>query len=232
MEQIRKARAHVLRVGFVERLERICAASAEKIDAAIQSLGPSASVKDVLRAPDFDKDVKDALSQLMVFTSDVIGSDGARARLRHEQNGYALMFGGAGGFLTPNMADVRSPLLVHIHGAGGEEEYQVNLLDEEPVMPSAREMLRIVAEDPVAQARFFTLAMRLFCEHVLGTGPFDELLRHNGGLEGAQFPDGFAASGLGGGFGMLAAMHGPIEEQARLSIHPHILLWFVHNQSE
>ena len=27
---------------------------------------------------------------------------------------------------------------------------------------------------------------------------------------------------------MLAACHGPIEEQARLSIHGHILLWFVH----
>ena len=31
---------------------------------------------------------------------------------------------------------------------------------------------------------------------------------------------------------MLAALHGSIEEQARLSIHPHILLWFVHAQSE
>ena len=49
---------------------------------------------------------------------------------------------------------------------------------------------------------------------------------------GPAFPDGFAASGLGGAFGMIAALHGPIEEQARLSIHPHILLWFVHAQSE
>ena len=31
---------------------------------------------------------------------------------------------------------------------------------------------------------------------------------------------------------MIAAMHGPIEEQARLSIHPHILLWFVSGSSE
>eukprot|EP00973_Karenia_brevis_P020814 2860379-Karenia_brevis.AAC.1 len=74
--------------------------------------------------------------------------------------------------------------------------------------------------------------MQLFCEHVLGTGPFDRLLRHNGFREGPAFPDGFAASGLGGAFGMLAALHGPIEEQARLSIHAHILLWFVHAQSE
>ena len=63
-------------------------------------------------------------------------------------------------------------------------------------------------------------------------GPFDDLLRHNGWLEGPAFPDGFAASGLGGAFGILAAFHEPIEEQARLSIHPHMLLWFVSTTSE
>ena len=49
-----------------------------------------------------------------------------------------------------------------------------------------------------------------------------------GSCVGPAFPDGFAASGLGGALGMLAARHGPIEEQARLSIHPHILFWLVH----
>ena len=84
-----------------------------------------------------------------------MGSDGARARLRHEQNGYSLMFGSPGGFLTPNVADTRSPLLLMLHRAGGDERYAVNLREEEPEMPSAREMLRIIAANPVAQARFF-----------------------------------------------------------------------------
>ena len=113
--------------------------------------------------------------------------------------------------------------MVHLHGAGGgAETYVVDLLAEEPEMPSAREMLRLIARDPVAQARFFILSMRLFLQHVLGTGRFDDHLRHNGRFEGPLFPDGFAASGLGGAYGMLAALRGPIEEQARLSIHPHI----------
>ena len=120
------------------------------------------------------------------------------------------MFGAVGGFLTPNVADTRSPLVVHLHGAGGEERYAVNLMDEEPTMPSAREMLRLIARDPVAQARFFIISMRLFCEHVLGTGPFDQWFRHNGSQDGAAFPDGFAASGQGGAVGILAALHGPI----------------------
>eukprot|EP00973_Karenia_brevis_P080238 11130458-Karenia_brevis.AAC.1 len=62
------------------------------------------------------------------------------------------MFGGAGGFLTPNVADARNPLVVHIHGSGGEEQYYVDLLQEEPEVPSAREMLQIIAKDSVAQA--------------------------------------------------------------------------------
>ena len=235
MEQIRRAKAHVARPGFKEKLDRICNASAEKIEVAMQGL-TNPSVKDILLSTHADEDVKVALTELMVFTSEVIGSDGARARLRHEQNGYALMFGQAGGFLTPNMADVRSPLVLVLHGAGGEERHVVDLFAEEPEMPNAREMLNIIAADPVAQARFFILSMRLFCEHVLGTGPFDASLRHHGkagiNAENPIFPDGFAASGLGGAFGFLAALHGPIEEQARLSIHPHILLWFVHTQSE
>ena len=68
-----KPRGHVLRAGFHARLEQICRASAEKIEAAILALGPSASIKDVLRAPEVDPDVKAALSELMVFTADVLG---------------------------------------------------------------------------------------------------------------------------------------------------------------
>ena len=131
-------------------------------------VGEGGTIRDVLRSGDCDPELKEALAELMVFTTDVVGTDGARARLRHEQNGFCLAFGAAGGFLTPNLADVRSPLVVKLHGGGVEERYDINLLDENLVMPSARQMLQIVADDPVAQARFFISAMRLFCEQVPG----------------------------------------------------------------
>ena len=188
----------------------------------MQHVGERGSVREVLQSPDCDPLLKEALAELMVFTTDVVGTDGARARLRHEQNGFGLAYDPSSGFLTPNFTYVRSPLVVLLHGGGVQERYEVNLLEECPNMPCAREMLQLVAEDPVAQARFFILFIRLFCEHVLGSGPMDEFLRHNGWLEGTTFPDGFAASGLGCAFGMLAAFHGPIEEQARLSLHPHM----------
>ena len=181
---------------------------------------------------------------MLYFTSEVIGTDGARQKLRHEQMGDMLRFGAVGGFITPNVADTRRPLMVVIHAGvlngtpgglredGSVEKYYVDLLDENPSMPSATEMLKIVSRNPVAQARFFIICMRLFCEHVLGTGPVDDCLRHNGIIDGVQHADGFAASGAPSAFGFIASMHGPIEEQARLSLHPHINFHFVNRQSQ
>ncbi len=74
------------------------------MDEAIACVGDSGTMRDVLRAPGVDSDLKEALAELQIFTSDVVGTDGARAKLRHEQNGYTLMFGQAGGFLTPNLS--------------------------------------------------------------------------------------------------------------------------------
>jgi hypothetical protein len=123
MEQIKKAKTHVLRSGYQEKLERICNASAEKVEAAINSLGERASYRDVIRSSDCDSDLNDALKELIVFTSEIVGSDGARGKLRYEQNGYCLAFGQAGGFLTPNLSDTRSPLVIVLHGGGVEERY-------------------------------------------------------------------------------------------------------------
>jgi hypothetical protein len=153
MEMIRRAKAHVKRNGYHEKLEKICGATAEQIEAAMSFVGENGSVRDVLRSPDCDPGLKEALAELLVFTTDVVGTDGARAKLRHEMNGYTLAFGAAGGFLTPNMSDVRSSLVVVLHGGGVDERFEVNILDECPTMPSARDMMQIVAEDPVAQAR-------------------------------------------------------------------------------
>ena len=90
MEQIRRAKAHVLRVGYKKKLETICNASPQKVDAAIACVGDHGTLRDVLRAPGVDSDLKEALAELQIFTSDVVGTDGARAKLRHEQNNATL----------------------------------------------------------------------------------------------------------------------------------------------
>ena len=118
MEQVRRAKAHVQRSGYRKKLDLICNASAEKVEAAIAAVGERGSLRDVLRSSECDPGLKEAIADLMIFTSDVIGTDGARSKLRYEQNGLGLEFGPAGGFLTPNMADVRSPLAVMLRGGG------------------------------------------------------------------------------------------------------------------
>ena len=130
MEQIKRATAHVQRSGYHEKLEIICNASAVKVEAAIACVGEKGSVRGVLRSPECDPNLKQALSELMVFTSEVVGADGVRAKLRHEQNGFGLMFGGSGAFLTPNMSDVRNPIVVLLHGGGMEERYEVSLVED------------------------------------------------------------------------------------------------------
>ena len=50
MEQIRRAKAHVTRIGYKQKLERICNASADKVEAAITSVGEGGTLRDVLRS--------------------------------------------------------------------------------------------------------------------------------------------------------------------------------------
>ena len=51
--------------------------------------------------------------------------------------------------------------------------YSVDLLADCPDMPKYAHMLEIVARNPVAAARCLILSLRLWCEHIMGTGPFD-----------------------------------------------------------
>ena len=59
------------------------------------------------------------------------------------------------------------------HQATKVEEHGVDLdwAVEMPQLPSAASMRRIVARDPVAQARCFAFMMDIFCEEVLGILP-------------------------------------------------------------
>ena len=76
-------------------------------------------------------------------------------------------------------------------------------------MPSVQEMLRRVARDPVSQAVFFDLMIKLFLQHVLCVD-----------LQ-AGWADGVASSGQPGVCGCVQAYFGPVETQGRGGLHPH-----------
>ena len=62
--------------------------------------------------------------------------------------------------------------------------------------------------------------------------PFDDQLRANGSRAGVIYADGAAANFMGGAFPAVQQLHGPIEEQARLACHPHIVLHFANRTSQ
>ena len=82
-----------------------------------------------------------------------------------------------------------------IYFAGSEEEFTPNLLAYD-------ERLRLVCRNPVAGARFFHFMIQTFISDVLGVG--------------ADHP---------GFYGQTSGYYGTVEQQGRLTLHMHLLLW-------
>jgi len=61
---------------------------------------------------------------------------------------------------------------------------------------------RLIANNPIAGARFFHFMIQMFIKHILGVGS--------------------AHKGL---YGDTAAYYGTVEQQGRLTLHLHMLLW-------
>ena len=168
--------------------------------------------------------LKTALRALLLATSDVIGSDGHRRLLRHEGVSYSLCFGQPLTFLTPNLADKLMPMLLLANGQC------IDLNVSEPTMPSRASMQKLLAADPVAQARSFEIMMVLFFIFVLGVRPECVSNQRGEPWKGARewASDGCAASSFYLGIlGAVLAFRAPIEAQGRGSLHPHVLVWLV-----
>src|SRR6266849_2032754 len=68
--------------------------------------------------------------------------------------------------------------------------------------------LRLISENPVAGARFFHFMVSTFIEHVLGVAESEHKTKRQTGL-----------------FGKTSAYYGTVEQQGRLTLHLHMLLW-------
>ena len=90
MEMVRCARGHVKRKGFKQSLKSVVQCTSSRLSAAVAALGQHATIADIMRSSVVDSQLRDAISQLLFFSADVIGTDGARQQLRHEQNGAML----------------------------------------------------------------------------------------------------------------------------------------------
>ena len=225
---MRATKAHVMRRGFGKHCRVISEVSTEQLLKAMALHGDNADVRELLRDPNIDPSLKRALGGVLQATSSIIGMEGHRSQIRLRGHAAGWHYGSAHLFVTPNLADIRSPLLLQLHlqdTAGTVEDCEVALdwSSEMPSMPTAAAMRRIVAMDPVSQARCFALMMDIFFEEVLGILPPLKRESYRAGLH-ATFEDGMASSLQGGVFGDVAALSGPLETQGRGSLHPHILI--------
>ena len=92
MEMVRMASAHVRRKKFKDSLRVVLDCTSAKLSSALRQLGDNATIGDVMRSATSDNHIRDAISQLLFFSAEVVGTDGARQQLRHEQNGAMLMY--------------------------------------------------------------------------------------------------------------------------------------------
>ena len=86
-----------------------------------------------------------------------------------------------------------------IYYANKKEEFSVEILPYD-------ERLRLVCSNPVAGARFFDFMVKLFITDILGVG-IDHM----------------------GLYGDTTAYYGTVEQQGRLTLHIHILIWLIGN---
>jgi hypothetical protein len=96
-------------------------------------------------------------------------------------------------FITFSPADNRHPICLYF--ADTMEEFS-------PSIRASDECYRLIANNPVAGARFFNFMVEAFIEHVLGVGQ-----KHRGV------------------YGDTSAYYGTVEQQGRLTLHLHLLLW-------
>jgi hypothetical protein len=136
------------------------------------------------------------LSDLDFASAKVSGSVGSKKHLRNQIWSLISYIGAPSWFITLSPADVKHPICLYY--ADTKEEFC-------PDIRSNKESFDLVANNPVAAARFFHLICETFVKEVLGVG-----------------------SNHKGIYGNTNGYYGTVEQQGRLTLHLHMLIWIEH----
>ena len=123
----------------------------------------------------------------------VSGSLTSKKYMRNEIWSLISFMGAPSWFITLSPADNRHPIALYFADKDIHFRPEIRCSDERN---------RLVAQNPVAAARFFDFMVKMFIKHVLG-------------IEGDH-------PGL---YGNTSAYYGTVEQQGRLTLHMHMLLW-------
>ncbi len=111
-----------------------------------------------------DPAVKLLLNQIHVVGSKIKGSGYARRIFRNEIQGLMINMGMPCFYLTLNPADVHSPIISFLSGK------DINLDEELPQVPNARDRAKLVAENPAKCAKYFNIIFTAFLTCLLRFG--------------------------------------------------------------
>jgi hypothetical protein len=123
----------------------------------------------------------------------VKGSATTKKYMRNEIWSLISFISAPSWFVTFSPADIKHPICLYF--ADTKEKFSPDLRDE-------NERYRLIAQNPVACARFFHFMCQMFIKHVLGVG------ENHPGL-----------------YGNTNAYYGTVEQQGRLTLHMHMLIW-------
>ena len=127
--------------------------------------------------------------------------------MRNEIWSLIAMKGAPSWYITLSPADEKHPICLYF--AGEKQKFCPEVL-------SQAECHRLPSGNPVAEARFFHLMISLFVKHVLGSQIVQGGKQRMPGLE-CEYSRGF--------YGTTDAYYGTVEQQGRLTLHLHMLLW-------
>ena len=123
----------------------------------------------------------------------VKGSLTSKKYMRNEIWSLISFMGAPSWFITFSPVDSRHPIALYYADKGIYFKPEIRCSDERN---------RLVAQNPVAAARFFDFMVKMFIKHVLGVD---------------KSQDGL--------YGKTSAYYGTVEQQGRLTLHMHMLLW-------
>ena len=146
-----------------------------------------------------EKECYKVLNDIDYIGAHVPGSVTNRKHLRNEIWSLSAYLGAPSWFITYAPADIEHPIAIYLAGSD-TAIYPTNL--------SKDERFWMIANNPVAGARFFKIMTEAFIKHVLGYGS--------------------TYSGL---YGKTAGYYGTVEQQGRLTLHMHMLIWIKHSLS-
>mgnify|MGYP002394089447 FL=1 len=136
------------------------------------------------------------LKQIKTVGGNVMGSAYSRTALRTQIHALTFNQGLPSIFMTINPADIHSRVILYFAGINLDLD---NILPE--IIPSTYERAQIIAQHPVACARFFNQLISSILHSMIEKGVL----------------------------GPVKAYYGTVENQGRGSLHLHILIWLDHD---